>query len=116
VVRRESVRSIERSEEETVSEASAEFHRGPHDGLVLEVDEIQRFCHLVRLGREDEERVFAMMPALLEWDRVIRGDLDKDGPFDTLYPYELEQRGDDAAFWFRRHDEFAEAVAASRGD
>ena len=96
-----------------MSEASAEFYRGPHDGLVLEVDEIRRFCHLVRMGSEDEERLFAMMPALLEWDRVIRGDLDKDGPFERLYPYELEQRGDRAAFLFRRHDEFAEAVDES---
>jgi hypothetical protein len=59
---------------------------------------------------DDEERLFAMMPALWEWDRVMGGALDKDGPFDTLYPYELEQREDGAVFLFRRHDEFSEAV------
>jgi hypothetical protein len=96
-----------------VSGVSAEFYRGPHDGLVMDIDDIERFCHLVRLGSTDEERLFAMMPALLEWDRVIRGDLDRDGPFDSLYAYELEQRGGRAAFWFRRHDEFAEAVDES---
>jgi hypothetical protein len=93
-----------------MSEASAEFYRGPHDGLVLDIDEIQRFCNLVRMGGEDRERLFAMMPTLLEWKRVVRGDLDKDGPFDTLYAYELEQHGNGAAFMFRRHDEFAGAV------
>jgi hypothetical protein len=77
---------------------------------VLDIDDIKRFCHLVRIGGEDEERLFAMMPALLEWDRVIRGDLDKDGPFDRLYPYELERRDRGAAFLFRGHDEFAEAA------
>jgi hypothetical protein len=93
-----------------VSGASAEFYRGPHDGLVLDVDEIKRFCHLVRMQGEDRERLFAMMPALLEWDRVTRGELDKDGPFDTLYAYELESRDDGAAFLFRGHDEFVDAA------
>lgn len=93
-----------------MSEASAEFYRGPHDGLVLEASEIKRFCQLVRMGREDQQRLFAMMPTLLEWDRVIRGDLGPDGPFETLYPYELEQRHDRAAFLFRGHDEFSQAV------
>jgi hypothetical protein len=89
---------------------SAEFYRGPHDGLVLDFDEIKRLCHLVRLRGESEDRLFAMMPTLVEWNHVIRGHLDKDGPFDTLYPYELARHGDRAAFLFRGHDEFAEAV------
>ena len=93
-----------------MSETSTEFFRGPHDGLVLNIDEIKRFCHLVRMEGEDRERLFAMMPALLEWDRVIRGDLDKDGPFDRLYAYELERHGDGAAFLFRGHDEFVDAA------
>ena len=87
-----------------------EFYRGPHDGLVLEIDEIRRFCPLIRIEGEDGERLFAMMPALGDWDRVLRGDLDQDGPFPRLYPYELERRENGAAFLFRRHDEFAEAV------
>jgi hypothetical protein len=89
---------------------AAEFYRGPHDGLVLTIDEIRHYCHLVKMQGDHEERLFAMMPAPWEWDRVLRGDRDKDGPFDTLYPYELEQREDSAAFLFRRHDEFNEAV------
>ena len=92
-----------------MSSASAEFFRGPHDGLVLNLDEIKRYCHLVRMKGEDEERLFAMMPALLEWERVLCGDLDADGPFDQLYPYELQRQGDGVAFLFRRHDEFADA-------
>ena len=89
---------------------AAEFYRGPHDGLVLDIDEIKRYCHLVTMQGEDRERLFAMMPTLVEWNHVVRGNLDKDGPFDTLYPYELERREDGPAFLFRRHDEFAEAV------
>jgi hypothetical protein len=89
---------------------TAEFYRGPHDGLVLDIDEIRRYCHLVTMQGEDQERLFAMMPTLVEWNHVVRGDLDKDGPFDTLYAYELERREDGPAFLFRRHGEFAEAV------
>jgi hypothetical protein len=92
---------------------AAEFYRGPHDGLVLSIDEIKRYCHLVRTDGDDGERLFALMPTLVEWNHVISGSLDKDGPFDTLYPYELERRDDGAAFVFRRHDEFAEAVDES---
>ncbi len=91
-------------------ETAAEFYRGPHDGLVLDIGEIKRDCHLVQMHGDDEERLFAMMPTLIEWNHIIRGNLDKDGPFDALYPYELERHGDRAAFLFRRYAEFSEAV------
>jgi hypothetical protein len=52
----------------------------------------------------------AMMPTLLEWKHIMRGKLDEDGPFDTLYPYELELREVRPVFFFRRHDEFRQAV------
>jgi hypothetical protein len=93
-----------------MSGTAAEFYRGPHDGLVLDIDVIKRYCHLVRIGDDEEARLFALMPTLIEWKYIIRGDLDKDGPFDRLYPYELERRDGGAAFLLRRHDEFAEAV------
>jgi hypothetical protein len=89
---------------------TAEFFRGPHDGLVLDVDEITRYCNMVRMASEEEERIFAMMPTLVEWKHVMRGRLDNDGPFDTLYPYGLMRRGDKAAFMFRRHEEFVAAA------
>jgi hypothetical protein len=96
-----------------VFETSAEFHRGPHDGLVLDFDEIRNFCVLVRMPGEGGDRLFAMMPTLPDWERVMRGDLDKEDPFDRLYAYEIERRDDGAAFLFRRHDEFGEAVEQS---
>ena len=94
-------------------ETSAEFHRGPHDGLVLDFDEIRNLCVLVRMPGQGGDRLFAMMPALPDWERVMSGNLDKDGPFGTHYAYELEFRDDGATFLFRRHDEFGEAVEQS---
>jgi hypothetical protein len=96
-----------------VFETSAEFHRGPHDGLVLDIEEIRSFCVLVPMQGAEGVRLFALMPALPEWERVMSGDLDKDGPFATLYAYELERRDDGAAFRFLRYDEFGEAVEQS---
>jgi hypothetical protein len=80
---------------------------------VLDFDEIRNYCHLLIIKDGERDRLFAMMPALPDWERVMSGDLDKDGPFDTLFPYELERRHDGAAFLFRRHDEFGEAVEQS---
>ena len=82
-----------------MSEPEAEFYRGPHDGLVLKIGDIRRYCHLVRMQGDGEERLFAMMPALPDWERVMCGDLPADGPFDTLFPYELLPRDDGAAFY-----------------
>jgi hypothetical protein len=80
---------------------------------VLDIDEIRHFCHLVMMRGEGRDRLFALMPAPHDWERVISGDLDKDGPFDTLYAYELQRRDDGAVFLFRRHDEFGAAVEKS---
>jgi hypothetical protein len=89
---------------------SAEFLRGPHDGLMLDIDDLTRYCHLVRMAAGEDQRYFAMMPTLVEWRQIVRGRIDKDGPFDTLYPYELELREDRPVFLFRSHDEFAHAA------
>jgi hypothetical protein len=87
---------------------ATEFYGGPHDGLVLRLEEITRSCHLLRKRAGDKERLFALMPSLSDWERVIHGKLDKEGPFDSLYPYELERRGQGAVFLFRGQDEFAD--------
>jgi hypothetical protein len=92
---------------------AAEFLRGPHDGLMLDIDDLTRYCHLVRTQGDEDQRYFAMMPPLLEWNRIVRGKLDKDGPFDTLYPYELELREDRPVFLFRRYEEFADAAGGN---
>jgi hypothetical protein len=89
---------------------AAEFLRGPHDGLLLDINDLVHYCHLVRTQGDEDPRYFAMMPTLVEWKHILRGRMDKDGPFDRLYPYEMELREDRPVFLFRSHDEFAEAV------
>jgi hypothetical protein len=88
----------------------AEFFRGPHDGLVLTMEQIGRLCHLVRAKGGDEERLFVMMPSLLDWNLVLSGVLRKDGPFDTIYAYELVPTDAGPALFLRGPDEYSEAA------
>jgi hypothetical protein len=89
---------------------SAEFHRGPHDGLVLRMQEIHSWCRLVRAKKGNDVRIFAMMPSLFDWKKIIKGKLGKEGPFDMVYAYELVRADDGIAFILCGHDEFAEAA------
>jgi hypothetical protein len=88
---------------------AADFFRGPYDGLVLEIEQIQSWCRLVRMIRSDEERLFAVMPSPSNWSRVVSGKLPKDGPFDSVYAYELERTETGLAFLLRSADEFSAA-------
>jgi hypothetical protein len=87
---------------------AAEFYRGPHDGLVLKMEQIHSWCRLVKAKKGDEMRIFAMMPSPFDWGRVVSGKLTKEGPFDMLYSYELVKADDGIAFILCGHDEFAE--------
>jgi hypothetical protein len=89
---------------------SAEFHRGPHDGLVLKIEEIHNWCRLVRAKKGKDVRLFAMMPSPFDWGKVVKGTLGKEGPFDMLYAYELVKADDGIAFILCGHDEFVEAA------
>jgi hypothetical protein len=88
---------------------AAEFHRGPHDGLLLKLEEIRYWCRLVRARTGEDGRIFAIMPSPFEWVRVVRGMIRKDGPFEMVYPYELVRADDGIAFILCRYDEFSEA-------
>jgi hypothetical protein len=87
---------------------SAEFHRGPHDGLVLKLEEIHSWCRLVRAKKGKDVRLFAMMPSPFDWGKVVKGKLGNDGPFDMLYAYEPVKADDGIAFFLCDPDEFIE--------
>ena len=89
---------------------AAEFHWGPHDGLVLNLEQIHGWCRLVRAKKGENVRLFAMMPSLIDWGRVVSGKLGKDGPFDTVYAYEMVRANDGIAFILCGHDEFSECA------
>jgi hypothetical protein len=70
----------------------AEFIRGPYDGLVIDADQVERFIGDDAVQESSDNRLFLLMPPLLDWDRIIEGKADRDGPFDQSYPYEVSIR------------------------
>jgi hypothetical protein len=59
----------------TMDAETAEFFAGPHDGRLLTMQEIGRHCQLVKVTNQDEERVFVLMPSILEMrPRGLLGD------------------------------------------
>ena len=67
----------------------AEFIQGPYDGLTLDVQQIERFVGDDAMRESFDNRLFLLMPRPLDWDRVLEGKADEDGPFDLAYPYEV---------------------------
>jgi hypothetical protein len=67
----------------------AEFIQGPYDGLILDVQEIERFVGDDAMRESFDNRLFLLMPRPLDWDRVLEGKADEDGPFDLAHPYEV---------------------------
>lgn len=56
-----------------MAEHTAEFFRGPYDGLLLTLEQTRAYCHLVTVSQGEQEKLFVIMPPLLDWDRVVRG-------------------------------------------
>jgi len=69
--------------------AQAEFIRGPYDGLILDVAQVASYASVEAMRESFDNRLFLLMPPPLDWDRVVEGKADRNGPFDLAYPYEV---------------------------
>jgi hypothetical protein len=69
--------------------ARAEFIRGPYDGLIIDVEQVDRFVRDDAVQESYDNRLFLLMPPPFDWDRVVGGEANRDGPFDRSYPYEV---------------------------
>jgi hypothetical protein len=58
----------------------------------------------------EKESLFALMPPPLDWEQVVVNKLEKEGPFDTVYFYELLRSNDALVFILRSLDEFSAAT------
>ena len=88
-------------------QTAAEFLGGPHDGLILSLEEIHRWCHLVGAKNGEKESLFALMPPPLDWKQVVINKLEKNGPFDAVYCYELLRSDAELVFILRSPDDFS---------
>ena len=69
--------------------AQAEFIQGPYDGLILDVAQVESYARVEAMRESFDNRLFLLMPPPLDWDRVVEGKADRNGPFDLAYPYEV---------------------------
>jgi hypothetical protein len=69
--------------------AQAEFIQGPYDGLILDVAQVESYASVEAMRESFDNRLFLLMPPPLDWDRVVEGKADRNGPFDLAYPYEV---------------------------
>ncbi len=67
----------------------AEFMQGPYDGLTLDVQKIETLVGNDAMRESFDNRLFLLMPRPSDWDRVLEGKADEDGPFDLAHPYEV---------------------------
>jgi hypothetical protein len=72
--------------------ARAEFIHGPYDGLVIDVEQVDRFVRDDAVQESYDNRLFLLMPPPLDWQRIVEGRAHRDGPFDQSYPYEVSVR------------------------
>jgi hypothetical protein len=96
--------------------AQAEFIRGPYDGLVIDVDQVERFLGDDAVRESFDNRLFLLMPPLLDWDRIVEGKADRDGPFDQSSPYEVAIRPGRLEFVYCGLARFQEAMEGQEGD
>jgi hypothetical protein len=69
--------------------AHAEFIQGPYDGLILAVEQVESYVGDDAMRESFDNRLFLLMPPPSDWDRVVEGTADREGPFDLAYPYEV---------------------------
>jgi hypothetical protein len=72
--------------------AQAEFIQGPYDGLILDVEQVENYVGDDALRESFDNRLFLLMPPLLDWNRVVEGKADRNGSFNLAYPYEVSVR------------------------
>jgi hypothetical protein len=96
--------------------ARAEFIRGPYDGLVIDVDEVERYIGGDAVQESFDNRLFLLMPPPWAWDRIVEGKADRDGPFDQSHPYEVSIRPGRLKFVYCGLSRFQEAMEGREGD
>jgi hypothetical protein len=67
----------------------AEFIEGPYDGLILDVAQVDSYVSDEAMRESIDNRLFLLMPPPSDWDRVVQGKADRDGPFGRAYAYEV---------------------------
>lgn len=102
-----------RKRQETVFPPKTEaiFIGGPYDTMKINVDNVNKFCHITPISTKRGIRLFVLLPPREEWDRLLKGEITKEGPFDILYPYERKFAPSGPEFHYCTGDEISKAMA-----
>ena len=103
---------LRRAQEAAASpKADALFIGCPYDGMSISVDKVNSFCHITPISTRRGIRLFVLLPPLKDWDRLMKGEITKEGPFEVLYPYERKFVQGGAEFHYCAGDEISKALA-----
>jgi hypothetical protein len=68
--------------------AEAPFVGGPFDGMKLNTDQVNMYCNITPVSTRRGVRLFVLLPPPEAWERLVNGQITKEGPFDVLHCYE----------------------------
>jgi hypothetical protein len=95
----------------TSSNADALFIGGPYDGMEIGVAKINGFCQISPVGTKNGIRLLVQMPPRKDWERVLKGEITKEGPFEVLYSYERKFVLGSLEFHYCTEDGISKAMA-----
>ncbi len=99
------------SEAATRVGANAQFVGGPYDGMRIGVDQVNSLCHITPISTKRGIRLFVLLPPREDWNRLLKGEVTKEGPFDVLHPYERKFIPGGAEFQYSPGEVITEALA-----
>jgi len=87
------------------------FEGGPYDGMKININHINVYCNITPIATKRGLRLFVLLPPLKDWERVVKGELAKEGPFDILHCYERKLVPGGAEFHYCSGETITEALS-----
>ncbi len=87
------------------------FEGGPYDGMKINVNHITAFANMAPVATKRGLRLFVLLPPLKDWERVVKGEIAKEGPFGTFHCYERRLVQGGAEFHHCSGENISEAIS-----
>jgi hypothetical protein len=87
------------------------FEGGPYDGMKININQINKYCNITPIATKRGLRLFVVLPPLQDWERVVKGEIAKEGPFDVFHCYERKLVPGGAEFHYCSGETISEALS-----
>ncbi len=87
------------------------FEGGPYDGMKININHINKYCNMTPIATKRGLRLFVVLPPLQDWERVVKGEIAKEGPFDVFHCYERKLVPGGAEFHYCSGETISEALS-----